>query len=120
VRYAGHRYYYSLLRAGVRIFEYQPRFLHAKVLLCDDWVSLGSSNVDRWNLRWNLEANQEIEDSRFAARTRELFETDFADSEECLPDSWQMRPRYRRALEWFWGKVDRWIDRVTTRLRRHK
>jgi hypothetical protein len=76
--------------------------------------------VDRWNLRWNLEANQEVEDSRFAARTSELFAADFADSEECFPDSWQMRPRYRRALEWFWGKVDRWLDSVTVRLRRRK
>lgn len=120
VRYAGQRYYYSLLRAGVRIFEYQPRFLHAKVLLCDDWVSLGSSNVDRWNLRWNLEANQEVEDSRFAARIEELFETDLAASEECQLETWQMRPRYRRILEWFWGKVDGWIERVTIRWRRQK
>lgn len=120
VRYAGHRYYYSLLRSGVRIFEYQPRFLHAKVLLCDDWVSLGSSNVDRWNLRWNLEANQEVEDSRFAASTRELFETDFADSEECLPRTWQMRPGYRRALEWFWGKVARLLERISVQLQRKK
>lgn len=118
VRYAGHRYYYYLLRAGVRIFEYQPRFLHAKVLLCDDWTSLGSSNVDRWNLRWNLEANQEIEDSRFAARIRELFATDVAASEECQLETWLMRPRYRRLLEWFWGKVARWLDAVTNRLQR--
>lgn len=120
VRYAGHRYYYSLLRAGVRIFEYQPRFLHAKILMCDDWVSLGSSNVDRWNLRWNLEANQEIEDSRFAASTRELFEKDFADSEECLSATWLMRPRYRRVLEWFSGKVARYLERISAYLQRQK
>ena len=120
VRYAGHRYYYPLLCSGVRIFEYEPRFLHAKLLLCDDWVSLGSSNVDRWNLRWNLEANQEIEDSRFTASVRELFETDFADSEECLLETWQMRPRYRRILEWFWGKVAHLLERVSIYLKRNK
>jgi len=120
VRYAGQRYYYSLLRAGVRIFEYQPRFLHAKVLLCDDWVSLGSSNVDRWNLRWNLEANQEIENSDFAARSRELFEADFADSEEHLLNTWQMRPRYRHVLEWFWGKVARWLENIGSHIRRKR
>jgi len=120
VRYAGHRYYYSLLRAGVRIFEYQPRFLHAKVLMCDDWVSLGSSNVDRWNLRWNLEANQEIENSVFAERSRELFETDFAHSNEYPLAKWQMRPRYRRVLEWFWGKIAQWLENVSVWLRRNK
>ena len=120
VRYAGHRYYYSLLRAGVRLFEYQPRFLHAKILMCDDWVSLGSSNVDRWNLRWNLEANQEIESSDFAACIRGLFENDFADSKEYALDTWQMRPRYRRALEWFWGKVSQWLENISNRVWRKK
>lgn len=46
VRYAGQRYYKRLLAAGIRIFEYQPRFLHLKTVLVDDWVSLGSSNFD--------------------------------------------------------------------------
>ena len=118
VRYSGHQHYYSLLHAGVRIFEYRPRFLHAKLLLCDDWVSLGSSNVDRWNLRWNLEANQEVEDSRFAACVRELFEKDFAVSDECQLTVWQIRPLYRRMLEWFWGKVA-WLLGGVDVYRRH-
>ena len=43
VRHASRGYYLRLLRQGVRIFEYQPRFLHAKIQLCDNWVSIGSS-----------------------------------------------------------------------------
>ncbi len=117
VRYAGRRFYYSLLRSGVRIFEYQPRFLHAKVLLCDQWVSLGSCNLDRWNLRWNQEGNQEIDDAPFAAHTRSLFETGFQLSEECLRETWPLRPRYRRGQEWFWGWVDRLLDRLGAWLR---
>lgn len=120
VRYAGHQYYYSLLRAGVRIFEYQPRFVHAKILLCDDWVSLGSSNLDRWNLLWNLEANQEIENSEFALRVCELFVADFANSKECQFDAWQVRPTYRRALEWFWGRVAQWLEKISIHTRRNK
>src|SRR5690606_26145988 len=54
VRHAGRRLYSRLLRNGVHIFEYQPRFSHTKLMLCDDWVSTGSSNSDRWNLHWNL------------------------------------------------------------------
>src|SRR5205807_2323771 len=66
VRQAARRFYGKLLRNGVKIFEYQPRMLHAKMILCDDWVSIGSSNLDRWSFRWNLEANQEIADADFA------------------------------------------------------
>ncbi|EGH44502.1 phospholipase D/transphosphatidylase, partial [Pseudomonas syringae pv. pisi str. 1704B] len=62
VRYAGQRYYPRLLRAGVKVFEYQPCFLHLKMVLIDDWVSLGSCNFDHWNLRFNLEANLEALD----------------------------------------------------------
>jgi len=88
--------------------------------MCDDWVSLGSSNVDCWNLSWNLEANQEIENSDFAAHARKLFETDFASSEACCLSPWQIRPRYRRMLEWFWGKVALWLESIGSRIRRRK
>lgn len=118
VRYAGRRFYQSLLRAGVRIFEYQPHFLHAKVLLCDDWVSLGSSNIDRWNLHWNLEGNQEVEDSDFADCTRALFEADLQASEECHLHHWQIRPWYRRLQEWYWGQIDNLLEWLTLRLKR--
>ncbi|MDH5191174.1 MAG: phospholipase D-like domain-containing protein [Gammaproteobacteria bacterium] len=111
IRHAGRRYYSHLLRNGVRIFEYQPRFLHAKVLLCDQWVSIGSSNIDRWNLRWNLEANQEVDDQSFAHDVTQLFEKDFAHSKEYIYDKWKYRPWYKRFMEWFWGKIDRWLEK---------
>ena len=111
IRHAGRRYYTRLLRHGVRIYEYQPRFLHAKVLLCDQWVSIGSSNIDRWNLRWNLEANQEVDDQSFAQDITQLFEKDFAQSKEYTYDSWKRRSWYKRWLEWFWGKIDLWLEK---------
>ena len=111
IRHAGRRYYARLLRNDVRIFEYQPRFLHAKVMLCDQWVSIGSSNIDRWNLRWNLEANQEIDDQGFAEEVVELFEKDFAHSKEYVYDKWKHRAWYKRWLEWFWGRIDLWLEK---------
>jgi phosphatidylserine/phosphatidylglycerophosphate/cardiolipin synthase-like enzyme len=120
IRYAGRRHFYHLLRAGVRIFEYQPRFLHAKVLLCDGWVSLGSSNVDRWNLRWNLEGNQEIEDSQFTHDVRELFEHDLKDSTECVLQDWRSRSWVGRWQEWFWGHIEGLIEKLSELLRRYR
>src|SRR2546430_14395689 len=80
-----------MLRNGVKIFEYQPRMLHAKMILCDDWVSIGSSNLDRWSFRWNLEANQEIADARFADAAAALFERDFAVSRALSRRHWRQR-----------------------------
>jgi phosphatidylserine/phosphatidylglycerophosphate/cardiolipin synthase-like enzyme len=105
VRHMGRRYYDKLLRRGVRIFEYQPRFMHMKVLLCDDWVSIGSSNIDRWNFRWNLEANQEVKDSEFALAVQQLFEKDFADSVEIDIEEWRQRPLWVRLNIWYWSIV---------------
>lgn len=115
VRHAGRRFYRRLLDAGVRIYEYQPRFLHAKIALIDDWVAIGSSNLDRWNLRWNLEANQEIDAPDFAAETTALFRTDFLDSIEYHAENWGRRSWLSRLAERFWGSVDRWVDRHARR-----
>jgi phosphatidylserine/phosphatidylglycerophosphate/cardiolipin synthase-like enzyme len=115
VRHAGRRFYDDLLQAGVRIFEYQPRFLHAKTVLCDDWVSIGSSNLDRWNLRWNLEANQEVEDAGFARAVQSMFEEDFRHSAECRYEDWRRRPWYARWRERWWGRVDMWLESLGRR-----
>jgi cardiolipin synthase len=72
-RGAARLFYARLLSSGVVIYEYQPRFLHTKLILCDDWVSIGSSNLDRWGILWNLEANQEIDSAAFARQVEQAF-----------------------------------------------
>jgi cardiolipin synthase A/B len=111
VRYASRRFYAPMLRSGVRIYEYQPAMLHGKVILCDDWVSVGSSNLDRWSLRWNLEANQEIADTRCADRVAALFERDFAVSRVISRRYWRERAWLDRLRENIAGAIDRYIDR---------
>ncbi len=115
VRHAGRRFYSSLLRHGVRIFEYQPRFLHAKTLLCDQWVSIGSSNFDRWNFRWNLEANQEVDNPGFAARAHAMFEADLKASVEINMEQWRRRRWITRLREHLWGRVDLWLENLGRR-----
>ncbi|QFT86098.1 Minor cardiolipin synthase ClsB [Halomonas sp. THAF12] len=109
VRYAGQRFYGRMLRAGVRIFEFQPSFIHAKFTLADDWVSLGSCNFDHWSLQWNLEANQEVEDPRLADEVAELFRRNFAASREIDAEAWARRPRLQRLREWLYGTLDGWL-----------
>lgn len=106
VRYISHRLYGRLMKNGVRIFEYQPRFFHAKTVLCDDWVTIGSSNFDRWNLRWNLEANQEIKDKKLAEQVKEMFEQDFSSSVEYSYEQWRQHSWHKRLLQWFWKRVE--------------
>lgn len=117
IRHLSSRHYERLLRAGVRIFEYQPRFLHAKVLLCDDWVSIGSSNLDRWNYRWNLEANQELTDPEIADQVQALFAGDFVHCLEIDYADWRRRAWSRRLLERVWSRVSALLARLTEKRR---
>jgi phosphatidylserine/phosphatidylglycerophosphate/cardiolipin synthase-like enzyme len=112
VRFAGQRYYPKLLRAGVQIYEYQPRFLHLKMVLVDDWVSIGSCNFDHWNLRFNLDANLEALDPQLTAAVVASFQADFADSLEISQELWQARPWWRRVQERLCG----WLDRLVVNL----
>lgn len=112
VRYAGQRYYPRLLRAGVRIFEYQPRFLHLKMVQVDDWVSIGSCNFDHWNLRWNLEANLEAYDPSLSAAVADCFVEGFENSLEITLESWHARPLRTRVFQRVWG----WMDRLVINL----
>jgi cardiolipin synthase len=110
VRHAARRFYGRMLRNGVRIFEYQPSALHAKMIVCDAWLSIGSSNLDRWSFKWNLEANQEVADGRVADAAAALFAADLAVSEALSRRQWPQRARLDRLREHIAGLLDRWLE----------
>ncbi len=59
-------HYGPLLRSGVRIFEYLPRFLHAKSVVIDHWAIVGSSNLNRRSMLKDFEVDVVL--SRDASR----------------------------------------------------
>ena len=120
VYFAGRRYYHFLLRHGIRIFEYQPAFMHAKLYLCDDYCSIGSSNMDRWGLRWNLEANLESSDAGLCAEAEEFFSDGFAHAREITLRAWLRRPLRNRLREWLFGYIDLLIERFGVNRDMHK
>lgn len=80
---AGRFFYGPLLRAGVRIFEYQPAVLHAKTVVVDGaWSLVGSANLDFRSFSLNFELGAVVFDRAFAARLEERFARDLADSRE--------------------------------------
>jgi cardiolipin synthase A/B len=118
IRAVGRLFYPRLLRNGVVIFEYQPGFVHTKLVLCDDWASVGSSNLDRWGLQWNLDANQEVDSPAFAAQAAAIFERCFADSIELSaadPLQQTLRVQFWRLLA---QAIFAWSRRALARLRR--
>ena len=86
--------YDELLSQGVRIYEYTPAFLHAKVAVVDDdWATVGSSNIDPLSLLLNLEANAVVLDEDFAQLMRQRLDQAIAASQEVkaapLRDGWR-------------------------------
>ncbi|MCH8179176.1 MAG: cardiolipin synthase ClsB [Proteobacteria bacterium] len=91
--------YHELQRHGVRIFEYQPAFLHAKVLCVDDeWATVGSSNLDPLSLVLNLEANLIVKDRGFVHTLSTSLNEDFALSREVPPPPDGHRPGWSERL----------------------
>ena len=75
VQRASELLYGYLTRAGVHVYLYSERPLHAKVAVVDDrWATVGSSNLDPTSLSLNLEANVVMRDAAFATHLREKIE----------------------------------------------
>jgi cardiolipin synthase len=73
--HASRAVYGQLLQAGIRIYEYEVSFLHAKVAVMDTangaLSTVGSSNLDPLSLLLAREANVFMRDDPFAAELRE-------------------------------------------------
>ena len=79
VTYAARSYFSELLDAGVRIYEYGPRMLHTKALVCDEDIALvGSANFDHRSFRLNFEVQVLFRDTRLAGELAELIQGEFA------------------------------------------
>ena len=99
VRETGQRQYGRLLEAGVRIFEYQPTMLHAKVMIVDGWANLGSSNLEHRSLGLDEELIVAFSDPTLVDELASHFAEDLDVSVELDLDRWKRRPLRKRARE---------------------
>jgi cardiolipin synthase len=108
--------YHTLLRAGVRIAEYDKTMLHGKVAVIDDnWATVGSSNLDALSLMLNNEANVVL--VRYDALTnalRDAIVAAFGDGREIDAALYAARPRAERVLNWLAYTVYRTVMKVLT------
>ena len=73
--YATQSLYERMLAAGVRVYEYEKGFLHAKVAVIDGhWATVGSSNLDPFSFLLSREANVVVRDAAFAGELRASLE----------------------------------------------
>ncbi|MUG32380.1 cardiolipin synthase [Psychrobacter sanguinis] len=100
-----HSYYWQLLEAGVKVYEYKPGLLHAKTLTVDGKISLiGSTNLDLRSFDLNYENNALFYDEALTAQIVERQYAYIADSDEVMRQEVRDWPIYYRI----------WINIVST------
>jgi cardiolipin synthase A/B len=100
VQNASRSFYDNLLRAGAKIFEYQPRILHAKMLVIDNkWTIIGSSNMDIRSFRLNFELNLLVYGPSLAHQAMEIFQDDLKNSKQVDRHLFMLRPLRQQMAE---------------------
>lgn len=92
--------YRRLLRRGARIHEYLPQLLHAKMIVADDAVYLGSANFDMRSLFVNAEVMLRVENHAFANEMRKVFEAHLPACEEVTRRSHRARSSWFARARW--------------------
>lgn len=75
-------FYSTLIRHGVRLFEYQSRILHAKTMLIDDYATIGSANMNHRSLLHDYELDVIVKSEQTRTQLERMFEADFLTSHE--------------------------------------
>ncbi|MFC5437171.1 cardiolipin synthase [Rhodanobacter umsongensis] len=85
------------VRAGIRVFRYQPGFLHQKVMLIDrDTAAIGSMNLDSRSFRLNFEVAALAVDPGFAADVAAMLTADFSQARAVDECDYRDAPYLRR------------------------
>jgi cardiolipin synthase len=97
---AAESYYEEVLRAGVKIYTLQDAFLHAKVIICDDFLTvIGSANMDFRSFEHNFEINAYLYDSQLTDKMKTIFLNDQENCKQLMLKDWNRRPILKKLWE---------------------
>ncbi|WP_051026777.1 phospholipase D-like domain-containing protein [Nocardia higoensis] len=97
---AGQHFYEDLLACGVRIYQYQPTMMHAKIITVDGVAALvGSTNFNRRSLDHDEEVMLAVLDGKFTATLDGHFDADIESSVLLEAGRWKRRSALQRTKE---------------------
>ncbi len=100
MRWLATAYYFKLLKSGVKIFEFTRSFFHGKIMIVDDWVTVGSTNLNHRSLLHDYEVDVALRSPESKAQICESYLTDLG----------TCRPVTMKDFEAF-GFFKRWASR---------
>lgn len=93
-------YITECLQAGIKIYFYLPGMLHAKMLIIDDeMVSVGSTNIDFRSFEHNFEINMQMFSPELCSNAIEIFHNDLKLCRRVEVSEWKQRPWSQRAAQ---------------------
>lgn len=100
LQFASFSYVTQCLRAGIKVYLYNPGMLHAKGMIIDDnLVTAGSTNFDFRSFENNFECNLLIYDKKLNREMRDIFFRDMGQCTKLNYESWKKRPLLQRGWE---------------------
>ena len=85
-------FYSQLLKAGIKIYEYKPGFIHSKVILSDDEVAtISTANLDFRSFYLNYECGIWIYNTKEELKIKKDFEKTLEQSKEIKKEIWETR-----------------------------
>ncbi len=102
-QWASRHLYRTLLAGGVELHEYQPQILHAKLILIDDVVYVGSANLDTRSLHINYELSLRVHNERVATGAGAVFAENLTQCRRINSKEWHLSQTFWNRLKQRWA-----------------
>lgn len=97
---AAKSYYEEMMQSGVKIYALEDAFLHAKMIVCDDFLTVaGSANMDFRSFEHNFEINTYLYDIALAIQMKNIFLQDQEKCRQIILKNWKKRSRLKKLWE---------------------
>tara|TARA_B100000609_G_C17222741_1_gene441645 strand:+ start:3161 stop:4309 length:1149 start_codon:yes stop_codon:yes gene_type:complete len=107
-KWISYSYLFRLAKSGIKVYEYQRRFLHRKVFIIDDWICIGSSNLNHRSFLHDLELDVVLTCPKVKEQVVKQTLDDMANSMPLNQDIWSAFPWWKRLLSRFLSIFSYW------------
>ncbi len=106
VYFIARTFYPELIQAGIKVYEYTPGFIHAKIFVSDDQcATVGTINLDYRSFYHHFECGAYFYGNSVVAKVEEDFQDTLLECQEITMDYYKKIPLYQKLI----GRVSRFI-----------
>ena len=100
LKWASGSYISDCLRAGIKVYYYEPGMLHSKTIVIDDELfTTGSTNFDFRSMEYNFECNAFIYNKDINKKMKQVFFDDLEQTTRITSATWRRRPFMQKLKE---------------------